>query len=151
MRQAPVPRWGGYRLTIPSPYAAANLAVELLPAVVDGPERGLLNLNVPAARRSNIRGIRWAGLGDMGSVRSAIVKIETDWLQFDFEATDHRADEDTDLATVRVGYAAITSIHGPAEVWGPQGAAGEEFADGHGIHGASAGHELRPSRSYFKD
>ena len=41
---------------------AAALAVDVLPAVIDGPDRGLLNLNVPGVPRENVRGILWTGL-----------------------------------------------------------------------------------------
>ena len=126
--------------------AAAEIAVEILPHVLTGPERGALNLNVPGLARDQIRGIRWAGLAQFGSVRSALAQIEEDRLHFHLEETGHVPEEDSDLGTVRAGYAALTSLHGSAEVWGPIGDRGEAFDPEYGVHGASAGHELRPPR-----
>ena len=128
---------------------AAELAVEVLPAVVDGPDRGLLNLNVPGVTREEIRGILWTGLATFNSIRGVISKIENGKLHFGFEETGHQPDRDTDLAAVREGYAAVTSIQGTVEVWGPVGGPGEPFERGHRVHGATAGHELRPARSYL--
>ena len=128
---------------------AAALSVELIPALLEGPERALLNLNVPARRHDALLGIRWAGLAEYGSVRSAISSVEDGHVHFHFEETGHEADWDTDLATVRAGFAAVTSIHGPSEVWGPAGAAGEAYDKSHSVHGATAGHELRAARSYL--
>ena len=50
---------------------------------------------------------------------------------------------------MRAGYAALTSVHAAAEVWGEEGKPGELFHPDHGIHGASAGHEIRAGRSTF--
>ena len=128
---------------------AAELAVEVLPAVVDGPDRGLLNLNVPGVPREEVRGILWTGFATFNSVRGVISKIENGKLHFGFEETGHQPEGDTDLAAVRKGYAAVTSIQGTVEVWGPVGAPGEPFERGHRVHAATAGHELRPARSYL--
>ena len=48
-----------------------------------------------------------------------------------FEETGEQPDSDTDLAAVRAGYAAVTSIQGTVEVWGPVGGPGEPFQSGH--------------------
>lgn len=128
---------------------AAQLAVDVLPAVADGPERGVLNLNAPGLPRDEVMGIRWTGLATFNSVRGAISGIENGQLHFEFEETREQPDVDTDLAAVRAGYAAVTSLQGTVEVWGPVGAPGEPFQDGHRAHGATAGHDLRAARSYL--
>lgn len=128
---------------------AARLAVELLPAVVEGPARGLLNLNVPSVPPDAVRGIRWTGLATFNSVRGTVSKIEDGHMHLRFEETGEQPDSDTDLAAVRAGYAAVTSIQGTVEVWGPVGGPGEPFQSGHRVHAATAGHELRPARSYL--
>ena len=51
----------------------------------------------------------------------------------------YEPDELTDLATVRAGYASLTSIHCTVEVWGPDGQPGKMFHPEHGVHAASAG------------
>ena len=128
---------------------AAALAVEVLPAVVDGPDRGVLNLNVPGVPPDDVRGIRWTGLATFNSVRGVVSKVESDKLHFEFEDTGHAPDGNTDLAAVRAGYAAVTSIQGTVEVWGPIGGPGDPFERGHRVHGATAGHELRAAKSYL--
>ena len=128
---------------------AAQIAVEMLPHVLDGPSRHALNLNIPGAPRDKIRGIRWTRLAAFGSVRAAVAKVESDRLHFQLERTGYVAEEGTDLAAVRAGYAAITSLQGTVEVWGPKGRAGEAFDAAHGMPGASAGHGLKPAQTVF--
>ena len=128
---------------------AAQLAVEVLPAVVDGPDRGLLNLSVPGVPRDKVRGILWTGMAEFNSVRGMVSKIENGELHLGFEETGHQPEADTDLGAVRDGYAAVTAIQGTVEVWGPTGAPGETFRRGHRAPGATEGHELRPARSYL--
>ncbi len=126
---------------------AASIAVELLPTVIDGPERGVLNLNVPALPRHEVRGIRWAELAKFGSVKSAVRKVEDGKIHFHMVDSGHEPHEHSDLATVRAGYAAVTSLQGTAEVWGPGGTPGKPFEPQHGVHGASEGHELKAARA----
>ena len=57
---------------------AASIALEVLDLVVDVPARSVLNLNVPALPRSEVRGIRWARLAAFGAVRAAIAEAEND-------------------------------------------------------------------------
>ena len=128
---------------------AANLAVTLLPRVLDGPSRLALNLNVPGAPRERIRGIRWTRLATFGSVRAAIAKTERDRLHFELQRTGYVPEVGTDLAAVRAGYAAITSLQGTVEVWGSEGRVGDPFDATQGLPGASAGDELRPAQAVF--
>lgn len=126
--------------------AAAGIAVEMLPHVLTGPSRLALNLNVPGAPRDRIRGVRWTRLATFGSVRAAITKVEQAWLHFELQRTGYVPEEGTDLATVRAGYAAITSLQGAVEVWGAGARVGDAFHSAKGLPGASAGHELRPAQ-----
>ncbi len=129
---------------------AAAIAVEVLPTLTDAPERSALNLNVPGVPRGDVSGIRWSELGKFGAVKSAIEKVEDDKIHFHMVDSGYEPDELTDLATVRAGYASLTSIHGAAEVWGPDGEPGKMFHPDHGVHAASAGHELRPPKAVFE-
>lgn len=129
--------------------AAADIAVTLLPHVLNGPSRLALNLNVPGAARDEIRGIRWSRLATFGSVRAALAKAENDWLHFELQRTGYVPEEGTDLAAVRAGYAAITSLQGTVEVWGSGGDVGDPFDVTQGLPGASAGDELRPAQAVF--
>ena len=128
---------------------AAAIAVELLPTLLAGPERSALNLNVPGVVRAEVLGIRWAELARFGSVKSAVQKVEDDKIHFQLVDSGYEPDEHTDLGTVHAGYAAVTALHGTAEVWGPDGEPGKIFNPDHGMFGASVGHELRPAKAVF--
>ncbi|MGI8754365.1 MAG: 5'/3'-nucleotidase SurE [Acidimicrobiales bacterium] len=99
---------------------AAALAVELLDRVARGPARSVLNLNVPACRREEVRGIRWARLAPFGAVRAAVSTRTDDEVQFELTASGYVAEPDTDQGTVDEGWAAITTLIGIAEAWPPE-------------------------------
>ena len=129
--------------------SAAEIAVTLLPHVLAGPSRVALSLNVPGLPRDRLRGIRWTRLATFGSVRAEIARTEEDRLHFELQRTGYVPEEGTDLAAVRAGYAAITSLQGAVEVWGSEGRVGDPFDPAQGLPGASAGDELRPAQAVF--
>ena len=97
---------------------AATIALEVLDLLVDAPARSVLNLNVPALPRDEVRGVRWARLAAFGAVRAAIGEIESDGtLQIELRATDEQLPPDTDTALCEAGYATLTTIVGIAESW----------------------------------
>jgi 5'-nucleotidase len=56
----------------PDPWeSAADLAVALVPLLVDAPVRTVLNLNVPHLPLAEIRGLRWARVSGAGLIKSA--------------------------------------------------------------------------------
>jgi broad specificity polyphosphatase/5'/3'-nucleotidase SurE len=56
----------------PDPWeSAADLAVALIPLLVDAPVRTVLNLNVPALAINEIRGLRWARVSGAGLIKAA--------------------------------------------------------------------------------
>ena len=56
----------------PDPWeSAADLAVALIPLLVDAPVRTVLNLNVPHLPLAEIRGLRWARVSGAGLIKSA--------------------------------------------------------------------------------
>ena len=128
---------------------AADIAAMLLPHVLEGPSRLALSLNVPGVPRDRIRGIRWTRLATFGSVRAALAKTEAGRLHFELQRTGYVPEEGTDLAAVRAGYAALTSLQGAVEVWGSEGGVGDPFDPAQGLPGASAGDELRPAQAVF--
>ncbi|MCY4058199.1 MAG: 5'/3'-nucleotidase SurE [Gammaproteobacteria bacterium] len=128
---------------------AAEIAVTLLPHVLEGPSRLALGLNVPGVPREQVRGIRWTRLATFGSVRAALANAEEDRLHFELQRTGYVPEAGTDLAAVRAGYAAITSLQGAVEVWGSEGQVGDPFDPRQGLPGASAGDELRPAQAVF--
>ena len=130
--------------------AAAEIAVEMLPHVLTGPSRLALNLNVPGAPRERIRSVLWTRLATFGSVRAAITKVQHDRLHFNLERTGYVPEEGTDLAAVRAGFAAVTSLQGAVEVWGSDVRVGDAFHSAQDLPGAaSAGDELRPAQAVF--
>lgn len=96
--------------------SAAELAVELLPLVVEAPERTVLNLNVPARPRNEIE-VRWARLATFGQTRAAIQRGDDGRLNFDVEADEPEFAPDSDKTLLRAGFATITSLVGLAEAW----------------------------------
>lgn len=124
---------------------AADIAARMLPHVVAGPARCLLNLNVPGGPVEAVRGVRWGRLAAAGLGRSTVERPAAGGLRFRFAASDYVPPADSDLGLVRAGYAAITALHGAVEVWGPKGLPGETFAPEHGVHSVLAGHEVRPA------
>ena len=110
--------------------AAAEIAVTMLPHVLAGPSRHALNLNIPGAPRDEILGIRWTRLATFGSVRAALARVDAGQLHFRLDRTGYVAEQGTDLAAVRAGYAAITSLQGTVEVWGPDDEAGDVVRPG---------------------
>ncbi|MCU1498571.1 MAG: 5/3-nucleotidase SurE [Acidimicrobiales bacterium] len=97
---------------------AAALAVETVPLVVDAPSRSVVNLNVPARRREDVLGTRWARLAPFGAVRAAVSSSDGDHdLQVELTATDYVPEPDTDQGTVQAGWASLTTIVGIAEAW----------------------------------
>jgi 5'-nucleotidase len=97
---------------------AATITLEVLDLLIDAPPRSVLNLNVPALAREDIRGVRWARLAAFGAVRAAIGEIEGDGtLQIELRATNDQLPPDTDTALCDAGYATLTTIVGIAESW----------------------------------
>jgi 5'-nucleotidase len=96
---------------------AAAIAVEVLDLVIDAPPRSVLNLNVPALARTEVRGIRWAHLAPFGSVRSAVSAVDGGRLQFELVPSEYDPEPDTDEGLLRAGYASLTTLVGVVEAW----------------------------------
>jgi 5'-nucleotidase len=108
---------------------AATIALEVLDVLTDAPPRSVLNLNVPALPRDQVKGLRWARLAAFGAVRAAIVPAESDsQLQIELRAVDELLPPDTDTALAEAGYATLTTIVGIAEAW-PEESAVHEVAE----------------------
>jgi 5'-nucleotidase len=100
---------------------AASIAVDVLDTLVAAPARSVLNLNVPALPRDDVRGIRWARLAAFGAVRAAIAEAQGDGsVQIEWRANDTRLPDDTDTALCESGYAALTAVVGVVEAWPPE-------------------------------
>jgi len=99
---------------------AAALAVELLDLIAAGPARSVLNLNVPALRRDQVRGVRWAHLAPFGAVRATMSNRSDTEIQFELTPSDYHPSEDTDQGAVNAGWAAVSTLVGIAEAWPPE-------------------------------
>ena len=99
--------------------AAAALAVELLDLVAGGPERSVLNLNVPASSRTEVKGVRWTHLAPFGAVRATMSTRSETQVQFELTPSGYHPDEDTDQGAVEAGWASISTLVGVAEAWPP--------------------------------
>jgi len=129
-------------------YTAAELTLEVLPHLIKGPSHTVLNLNVPGLPSNEVKGIRWASLAPYGAQRGTMTRKDNQLIMTN-EDSGYEAEDYTDIGVVKAGYAALTSIHAAVEVWGDEGKPGELFHHDHGIHAASAGHEIRAGRATF--
>jgi 5'-nucleotidase len=108
---------------------AATIALEVLEVLIQAPPRSVLNLNVPALPRDQVKGVQWARLAAFGAVRAAIVPAESDGLlQIELRAVEEQLPPDTDTALLAAGFATLTTIVGIAEAW-PEGPAQPEIAE----------------------
>ncbi|MBK5290017.1 MAG: 5'/3'-nucleotidase SurE [Acidimicrobiia bacterium] len=103
---------------------ATALAMEAVDLLIRAPGRSVLNLNVPALDRAEVRGLYWARLAPFGEVRMVLTGA-------DAEVDDHPTrrvatelqfaqvsfDPDTDTGLVRAGYASLTTLTGISEAW----------------------------------
>ncbi len=99
--------------------SAAAIAVEVLDVLATAPPRSVLNLNVPALPRGQVKGIRWARLAPFGAVRATVTGTPGQNLQFALEATGYEPPADTDQGRVQAGYASLTTLVGVVEAWPP--------------------------------
>jgi 5'-nucleotidase len=97
--------------------AAARIALDVLPMLLEAPSRSVLNLNVPARSYNDIPGVRWARLAAFGSVRAAIAESTDARIQFELRATGVKAPPDSDQGLIDQGYASLTTLCGVTEAW----------------------------------
>ena len=129
---------------------ACRYTVDLLGLLMKGPDRCVLNLNVPARSYGETQGLRWGGLAEFGSVRSQIVDQAEGELFFDLVETAYDPPHDSDLGLVNAGFAAVTALHGTCEVWHDANLRGKSFQVDQQMPSASAKHSLLPAASYLE-
>ena len=76
----------------------------------------VLNLNVPAVPRGQVRDLRWATLDRFGRVRLALADRSEDWLQMEYRDTTTELDPTCDTALLEQGFATLTAIAAVSEV-----------------------------------
>jgi 5'-nucleotidase len=116
---------------------AAQIAVEVIDMVLAAPPRSVVNLNVPALPRAEVKGVRWARLAPFGEVRMTMSRLDpvgaddaSRSLHAELQLADVSFDPDTDTGLVRDGYAALTTLVGVVEAWPGYDSAGELAAVG---------------------
>ncbi|MCH9819922.1 MAG: 5'/3'-nucleotidase SurE, partial [Gammaproteobacteria bacterium] len=127
---------------------ACQYAIELLNALVNGPERCALNLNVPALPYAQTKGLRWGGLAEFGSVRSQIVDQAEGKLFFDLVETEYNPPADSDLGLVNAGFAAVTSLQCSAEVWSANLSPNTDYQATSPMPAASSGDVLKAAQVF---
>ena len=129
--------------------SAAGLAVDVLPTLLSAPNRTVLNLNVPGVEKSEIQGIRWAGLAPFNRIRSEIDKLTDDFLQLRMATVPNAWDSDIDLAVLEANYASLTSLQGTCEVWSDQIQPGNDFEPEKPVPSVALGDSVTPSRAFL--
>jgi 5'-nucleotidase len=94
---------------------AAAIAVTLAPLVGAGPQRMVVNCNVPNLAVPELRGLRGAHLSRAGMIRSALADKGGPGIQLDVGVSDTPADDTSDLALTAAGYATLTPLVGVSE------------------------------------
>ena len=128
---------------------ACQYAIELLNALVNGPERCALNLNVPALPYGQTKGLRWGGLAEFGSVRSQIVDQAEGKLFFDLVETEYTPPADSDLGLVNAGFAAVTSLQCNAEVWIDNTMPGSRFDENNALPATVSSGQISAPSNYL--
>jgi 5'-nucleotidase len=95
--------------------SAGELARRLIPWLLDAPRGTVLNLNVPARPREEVRGLRRAALSRTGTVQANVTELDKGYVQVSYTPVDEEAEPGTDAALLAEGYACVTPLMGPCE------------------------------------
>ena len=106
---------------------AAELALKVLPRLIAAPERCVLNLNAPGCPAEQVKGLRWTRLAPFSSLTSSISSTAEQRLKVELTRGRREPADDTDLATIRRGFASLSSIQGITEVWNSSLGPGDDF------------------------
>jgi 5'-nucleotidase len=90
----------------------------------------VLNLNVPGRPLSEVKGVRWADLDDVGHIRVAIADVPGEKLEFEVRGSSAGLDSASDTALCLEGHATLTMLstispapyppEEPTAVWNPE-------------------------------
>jgi 5'-nucleotidase len=115
---------------VPHPWdTAAQVAVSVLPVVAAAPARTVLNLNVPALRIDELRGVASGNISDAGLVKGARAEVtgqDEGTVRLELGAAipslGDISDEDPsdDAALVAAGYATLSALVGVGEDHSPK-------------------------------
>lgn len=127
---------------------AAEVAVKVIPSILVGPDRSVTNINVPGMPMDDLKGLSWAHLARLGSVKGVVKQVSSGSIYLENVRTDYTPESNTDLALTRAGYASVTCLHGACEVWNSDIAAGQSFDQSVRVNGVLAGDSVCPSMAY---
>ena len=88
---------------------AAAMAAPALEWLTSSPPGKVLNVNVPNRPLEELEGVRWGRLARFGTVQAAVV-TSGDRIDVELKANEDALDPDTDVALVKAGYVAVTSL-----------------------------------------
>ncbi|MGC4897238.1 5'/3'-nucleotidase SurE [Micromonospora sp. DT31] len=89
---------------------AADLAMTLLPALLDADPGTVLNLNVPDRPAAEVAGLRQATLAPFGQVQVSVAERGEGFVRTGVEESGSRPLPGTDLAWLAEGCAAVTAV-----------------------------------------
>jgi 5'-nucleotidase len=95
--------------------AAAEVARQVIAVLLDGPDPGVLNVNVPNVSAERLRGIRRASLATPGVVQVAMAGQAENYLQISMPGPPREPEPGSDSAALAAGYATVTPLRGVGE------------------------------------
>jgi len=94
---------------------AAAVARQVIAVLLDEPDPGVLNVNVPNVPAERFGGIRGASLAAPGVVEVAMAGLAEDYLQISVPGPSREPEPGSDSAVLTAGYASVTPLRGVGE------------------------------------
>jgi 5'-nucleotidase len=94
---------------------AAEVVRQVIAVLLDEPDPGVLNVNVPNVSAGRLRGIRSASLAAPGVVQVAMAGPAENYLQISVPGPAGEPEPGSDSAVLAAGYASVTPLRGVGE------------------------------------
>jgi 5'-nucleotidase len=94
---------------------AARVAMELLPRLTAGSRESVLNVNCPDLPYERLLGIRRGSLCTFGQVQMSVAEAGEGFVRTALEEVDRPVEPGTDVAWLKGGYVAVTSVRALTE------------------------------------
>ena len=91
------------------------MARQVIAVLLDRPDPGVLNVNVPNIPAERLRGIRRASLAAPGVVEVAMAGSAENYLQISVPGPPLEPEPGSDSAVLAAGYASVTPLRGVGE------------------------------------
>jgi 5'-nucleotidase len=95
--------------------AAAAVAGQVIAVLLNEPDPGVLNVNVPNVSAERLRGVRRASLAAPGVVEVTMAGPAEDYLQISVPVPPGEPEPGSDSAVLAAGYATVTPLRGVGE------------------------------------